>query len=303
MSDAIEGIVQRLSEAQLPSKYQETLVVLKKICGNVAKNPTNQKFRVLKKENAMIQGLHPIAREFLLVVGWEETSATFLYPMETDLGTLAYVSDLLDGLILSSDTPAGGSPTGATKLPPKLNESLKAQQAQSAELAQIAADRKARYNGGYAAPAPAPAARPAPAKAPAPTPAPVVAAAAPAAAAAGASAAAASGKKGPKSAFDFERRTDREKKLAQEAEEAQRLRDLRKQQYQEHLADPNAAKSDAYKKPPSTANGADDSSWFSGWFGGSSSSNPPPPPPAGGGDRKPRMKTINDLPPQPRRGG
>lgn len=103
----------------------------------------------------------------------------------------------------------------------------------------------------------------------------------------------------PKSAGTFERREDGEQKRKEANMSLQELRALQKEKFKEFKEDPNAGKSDAYKRPASTANGAQEAGWFD-WMWGGSSSNDDSRGPGGGGQRpRPtgaRVKTVSDLP-------
>lgn len=103
------------------------------------------------------------------------------------------------------------------------------------------------------------------------------------------------------SAFDFKRRDDPEKKRQEQESSLADIRALQKQKFKEFQADPTARQSEAYQRPPS-APGASEPGWFDWMWGGGSSSS------GGGGygggdDRKPKMKTIRDLPKPVKRGG
>lgn len=108
------------------------------------------------------------------------------------------------------------------------------------------------------------------------------------------------------SAFDFKRREDPEKKRQEQENSLADIRALQKQKFKEHQADPDAKKSEAYQRPPTIApGGSEEKGWFDWMWGGSSSSSSGGGGGGGGGggyDRKPRMKTVKDLPPPPKRG-
>lgn len=84
----------------------------------------------------------------------------------------------------------------------------------------------------------------------------------------------------------------------------QELRALQKSKFQDFKDNPDAAQTDAYKRPPSSA-AAQEPGWFDWMWGGSSSSsggggndNNRKPPPGG-----PRIKGVGDLPKPVQRGG
>jgi len=121
-----------------------------------------------------------------------------------------------------------------------------------------------------------------------------------------------SGAARPKSAFDFERRGKAEEQRKEGELSLQDLRALQKEKFKEFQSDPNARRTEAYQRPPSTADGASEAGWFD-WLwgsGGGSSSSGGGGGGGGGGNRRnqpppggPRMKTMKDLPAPIRRGG
>lgn len=115
-------------------------------------------------------------------------------------------------------------------------------------------------------------------------------------------------KKVQESAFDFKRREDPAKKRQEQEMSLADIRAMQKQKFKDFQADPNAKSSEAYKRPAAIApGGSEEKGWFDWMWGGSSSSGGY----GGGGGGKPdkpdrqgpKMKTIKDLPPPPRRAG
>lgn len=314
----MESAIARIDEELPPDRASAAYALLVKILSNIQRAPAGSaeaaKVRTLKKGGKALQetlGGSTACFEVLLLCGFEDVGENYTLPPQADMAPLASALELLEALS-ASVTPAaapaapaartmqggyivGSAPAAATggyadaKATPTQPNGFKrrgpdATQAAQEQLAAARAAQKAQYNG--ATPA-SDAAAPASGTLAAPT-------------AAAKEETPTSGKQA--SAFDFKSRSkaEAEKKAAEDA--ANDLRAMQKQKFKDFKADPTAAKTEAYQRPPSTVNGTGEAGWFDWMWGGGSSSGGD----SGGGggpDRQgPRMKTIRDLPPPPRRG-
>lgn len=317
----MEELLAQIDQELLPAQSKEVFDTLGKIFGNIVGNPTEPKFRSLKKENKVITeklGKSNGAVSLLLAVGFEDSGSTYTCPEAAPLDNMQIASDLIQCIILSRDD--GTAPAAKRAAPPAAATGLAAATIVGGVI---------QKPGSVAAPKAAPKAAEKdnfarrgadPQKAQADQLQAVRAAAAQRAhngastsdgsSAAPQVAASADAKKAPvKSAFDFESRAAREQKSNEAAGSLEEMRRAQKEKYNKFADDPDAAKGEAYQRPPSVAaGGTSDQSW-GGWaaggfgmFGGGSSSS-------GGGapqdkpDRpKGGFKTISDLPKPVQRG-
>jgi len=308
----------------------ETYETLNKVLSNIVANPAEPKFRTLKKENKLVSeklSRSTGAISTLLALGFEDTGAAYVCPSGADLGPHSEVVDLLECILASrgSDQATTASPStaaaatatataaaaatatasaaAASSRPSvgsaaaaaapgafmRRDESEKKRDEHLGQLEAVRAAQRAQFaDGGGSAGALRAAAPVAQEAAPVSSP---------------------DAKKKPpvKSAFDFENRGKKEQQQNKAVESLEDLRRAQKEKFKDFQSDPDARKAAAYQAPPSVAPGgkADQSwgDWFGGMFGGSSSGS------SGGGgggrpsdDRKPKMKTINDLPKPVQRG-
>jgi hypothetical protein len=316
MEDLLEEIGQELT----PHDARETRVTLNKILGNIVQNPTEAKFRNLKKDNKTISEKilrSGAATSLLLAVGFDDTGAAYSCAPDTDLEPMRTAVDLLECLIVSTEdvvapakaeqaaTPQPCSGYNAPELVPvpaatpatmntktvenphafkRLSEEEKKRQEQANQLQAARAARNAQYVENPSGPTYIPPAAPAVQAVQTEN---------------------ASAKKTAKpTAFDFQDRHKKEQERAKADENLQDIRKLQKDKFKDFQADPNAKKQEAYKAPPAVAGNAkaDDSwgGWFGGMFGGGSSS--------GGSTqqkperRGPNIKGVGDLPKPVQRG-
>eukprot|EP00746_Dinoflagellata_sp_MGD_P141483 gnl/MRDRNA2_/MRDRNA2_74582_c0_seq4.p1 gnl/MRDRNA2_/MRDRNA2_74582_c0~~gnl/MRDRNA2_/MRDRNA2_74582_c0_seq4.p1 ORF type:complete len:306 (+),score=97.22 gnl/MRDRNA2_/MRDRNA2_74582_c0_seq4:129-1046(+) len=278
-----------------PEKAKEALDLMETLLRNVIQNPTEEKFRKIRLTNEKISKAIttvPGAVDSLVLMGWQQQDENLILPKELKLDFPNSVNKVLEakGDLAKAEARSRAARTLTGDQPPVAAAPQKVEPAQQS-LQEI---RAQQYKTAASVPAPAeiPSACPA----------------APQAAAAPAVTTEAAPKGAPiKSANNFERKGDAAAAAKQGADDLNDLRNLRKQQYKDFENDPNARKGEAYQRPASTSNGSASSGggWFDGWFGSGSSSSNNKPQGGGGGerDRKPRMKTINDLPKPVRRGG
>lgn len=257
-----------------PSQLGEVYETLAKVLRNVYQNPTEPKFRTLKKENKTIQDKvckSQAAISLLLAVGFEDEGATFHCPEGVDLVPMGEAIDLLQCMAVSckEDTPV----TTATQDP------APAMVAEAASNGRIPA-----ASGGTTVKV---------TNTPEVDPEPAV-------------------KKQPvKSAFDFESRAKQVERHENAAGSLAELRQQQRSKFQDFKSDPNAKTQEAYQRPPSVADGGEVKKgwgdWMGGMFGGSSSGSSSG---ARGGRqqppnerRGPNVKGMGDLPKPPVRRG
>lgn len=178
----------RLARAELrPEEYAEAHSTMVKVFSNVLKDPKNEKFRTLRKANAVVQEKlkHPACTQALLMCGFADEGDCFVCEAAADLSTMRRVCAQLK----ASLPPASGVRIvdGVIQRPPK----AEAQEATAASPAK-----------GYAASRSTPQS-------------------------------AVTGAK-PRSAFDFQRRADRE---TREQAQSQALQELRQQQKERYKAE------------------------------------------------------------------
>jgi len=314
MEDLLGGVEQEdLTFAQRGETYETLLKVLK----NINANPTEQKFRTLKKDNKLIAEKlcrSACACSVLLALGFEDETASYRLPPDADLEPLGESVALLECILASRESseaapppaaapaavqeprlaaaPSAGSPTAPGNMRGfvRRSDEERRREEQARELQAVRAAQRAHFgDGGGAAAAlrdAAPAAAPAPAQA---------------------AAGQADSKKPVKSAFDFESRQKRDQQHQQAESSLEELRRQQREKFKQFEADPTARQAAAYQQPASVSAGgkAEQSwgDWFGGMFGGSSSGSG-----GGGGSRPsnerrgPNMKTINDLPKPVQRG-
>jgi hypothetical protein len=322
----MEDLLEEIGKELLPSQAQETYQTLAKIFGNILDNPTEAKFKSLKKDNKVIAGKilrSNHAASLLLTIGFDDDGTTYTLPQEADLELLRTAHDLLQCIVLSAEdaTPApqasappvaaaavtaaavGGAAVAASAAKPAVpadprgfgrrDDAEAKRQAQADQLQAARAARGAQFQENPQGPPP-----------------PAV----PAKQAAGYPADAQHedhAKKNKPTAFDFKDRGKAEQEKNRAASSLEEMRKAQKDKFKEFQSDPNAKNQQAYKAPPSTVGGkADDGwgGWFGGMFGGGSSSNGSSGPSSKPQDRRdrpgPRIKGVADLPkPPPRAGG
>jgi hypothetical protein len=315
----MEDLLEEIGKELQPARARETYTTLNKILGNIVQNPTEPKFRSLKKSNKMMSEKvcsSPHACSLLLAIGFDDTGEAYVCPGDADLEPMRTSVDLIAGILVSMediepDVPdakatavavtattaavtaaavmakssAPKSTVAETPQGFKRRDDVEAKrQEQMDQLQQARAAQKAQYAENPTGPVY--------------TPPPV-------AAANGytASTTEAAKKKAP-TAFDFQDRGKKEREKEQASQGLADIRALQKEKFKDFKADPNAPLQEAYKAPPSVAgNATTDSSggWFGGWFGGGgggSSSNSSSKPER----RGPNIKGVGDLPKPVRRG-
>lgn len=318
----MEELIDQIGQELLPSQARETYETLAKIFGNILKNPTEVKFRTLKKDNKVIaakvlRSKH--AASLLLALGFDDEGGAYTCPA-VDVDTLSTAVDLLNCMVLTmpeepKEEPAEAAPAtavasgaaavavgGASALAAKpsvvenpqgfkrRDDAEAKRQAQMDQLQAARAAKGAEYVENPSGP---------------PPPAPSAAAGYPSASAAEESA---NAKKKPATAFDFQDRGKKEQEKNKAAMSLEEMRRAQKEKFKDWKSDPNAKEQEAYKMPPSVAGGAkvedNNSGWFGGLFGGgwggSSSGSKPTQKPQ---DRKPNIKGVADLPKPPPRAG
>mmetsp|Transcript_26246 Transcript_26246/g.48037 ORF Transcript_26246/g.48037 Transcript_26246/m.48037 type:complete len:330 (-) Transcript_26246:42-1031(-) len=329
MEDFIESIGEELS----PSQARETYETLTKVLGNIIQNPTEAKFRNLKKENKMVS--EKLCRtsssiSVLLALGFEDTGATYTCPPTADLDQMRTCVELLECILVSTEgqvtepeqsapiaiagaaatatvaatAAAAAAPAPAPTAAPsttgfrRRDELEKQRIGQTDQLQAVRAAQKAQFvENPQGPPAPAPS-----------TTEKVATSGYPASADAKASPDAK--KKAPESAFVFKNASVKEKEKQQAALSLEEMRRQQKAKFKEFQSDPDAKKAEAYQRPASVANGGKAKEgwgdWMGSWFGGGNSSS------GSGGSGRPRpqdrkggganIKTVGDLPKPVQRG-
>jgi len=315
--------LEEIGKDLLPAQARETYQTLAKILGNILKNPGEEKFRSLKKENKMIA--EKVSRSgnavsLLLAIGFDDDGGMYRLPADTDLEMVRMAHDLLECMILSSEEPApapveeAATPaavpvsialpvTAATKAaaakaavenpqgfgrrnlvdPKRQDQDDQLKAARAARGAQFA-ENPVSVVGAVGGPTPEPVANGYTAGA--------------------AEAPEAPAKKTKEGVHNFANRNKAEQEKNKAASSLEDMRRAQKDKYKEWEKDPDAKKQEAYQAPPSVAGGAKaDEGWFSGWFGGSSTSNGSSSKPQQPERRGPRIKGVADLPKPPRGGG
>jgi len=305
MEDLLEAI---RHEDLGPTTHEKVYDILKKVLGNIVKNPTEAKYRSLKKENKIVADIlcrSPSAISMLLALGFEDDGAAYYCPEDTDLSPLQETVDMLECLIASCSETAGAAPSAppapaaaaavapaaypAVSRPQRISDEERKRQEQQSQLVAARMAQQNRHEQHLRNPSPSP---------------PAVAAAQPAAQTSAQKVAADAKQK--KSAFDFQNRSKGEAKEKAAASSLEDLRAAQKAKFQEFQEDPNAKQQEAYKAPPSIAAGGKTDAgwgdWLGGMFGGGSSSSGSKPSSSNKDRPKPQMKTINDLPKPVQRG-
>mmetsp|Transcript_4558 Transcript_4558/g.7409 ORF Transcript_4558/g.7409 Transcript_4558/m.7409 type:complete len:317 (-) Transcript_4558:24-974(-) len=316
----MEDLLEEIGKELKPPQARETYTTLNKILGNIVQNPSEPKFRSLKKSNKMIAekllaSAHAVS--LLLAIGFDDTGEAFVCPGDADLEQMRSVVDVIAGILVSmedvepdvTDAKATAVAVAATtsaviavtaKSPApvskpsvvepqgfKRRDDVEARrQEQMNQLQEARAAQKAQYAENPNGPAYTPPAR----SNGYPTSTEVSDSAT---------------KKTKPTAFDFQDRGKKEREKEQAQKSLQDLRAMQKEKFKDFKSDPNAPLQEAYKAPPSVAgNATTDSSWggwFGGMFGGGSSSS---------GSKKtekperrgPNIKGVGDLPKPVRRG-
>jgi len=245
----------------------------------VANNPSEEKFRRLKKTNAKVEETfckHRQALALLQFCGWQETNAEFVCapPSQTLVDSMREMLEMIDALICTDDAPSSQpSSSGASNM---AGSSSGARVMQNGVLQNKPSASAASSNAGYANRSSTPPPKSSP-------------------------------RKPAKSAFDFERRVDPRKQEQKVKAEEEDIRALRRQQFEKFQKDPNAAKSDVYQQPPSIAPGGKTGGWFSGgsWFGSSDGDKKDKKKKDKKDDRRggPNIRGVGDLPKPPRQAG
>ncbi|OLP95754.1 hypothetical protein AK812_SmicGene22068 [Symbiodinium microadriaticum] len=110
----------RLARAELrPEEYAEAHSTIMKVFSNVLKDPKNEKFRTLRKANAVVQEKlkHPACTQALLMCGFADEGECFVCEPGADLSTMRRVCAQLK----ASPPPASGVRIvdGVIQRPPK----------------------------------------------------------------------------------------------------------------------------------------------------------------------------------------
>lgn len=301
----------------------QALDLLETLSRNVIQNPSEEKYRKVRTANEKLAPLFglPGAADIMMAMGWQQEGDFMVLPKSTQLDFQQHIVKILEAKShfgKQRENAARAAKLAADPNKADLLRQLELDRRERSGAAAAAAATEAASRLPIAVARPGPAAVPAAAGAspaavaePAEADSPAAATPAPAEVPAEATAeAAAARQRTPKSAFDFERREDREKARKGGESSLQELRALQKEKFKEFQADPGAKKNEAYQRPPSVANGAaPEAGWFdwlwggdggsSGSGGGGGGGNGRRGPPPGG----PRVKTVADLPKPVRRGG
>lgn len=307
----------------------EALDLLEKIVRNVIQNPSEEKYRRVRTTNDKLSPLFGLAGsiDIMMEMGWEQQGEFLVLPKAIQLDFPKHVVKILEAK----------SFFGKQRQNAKKSAKLADDPSKAAVLQQLEIDRRERAAAAGAVPKPPPQAKPQVAASPVPAPTqgqvPMPAseqtmatpkAALEADAVRGMTeeeqiqaamklsledkTPTASAQQKPKSAYDFQRRENKEQQRKEADMTLQELRALQKDKYKEFQADPTAKKGEAYQRPPSAVDGGEEPGWFD-WLWGSSSSSGGGGGGGGGGGSNgrgpqgPRMKTIRDLPAPVRRGG
>lgn len=330
----MEDLLEEIGKELTPPEALETYQTLAKIFGNILDNPSEAKFRNLKKDNKVISGKilrSNHAASLLLAIGFEDEEGMYRLPLDSDLDVLRTAHELLECLVLSSDAvapetavePAGGAaecaepapevtptparvaaaaaPAAASGQSAAIFQGLAKRrddprQGQMDQLQAARAAQKAQFVANPEGPTPVAAAVP-------------VAASGYPTSGAAIDAAAAAKKNKPTDIRAFQNRGKKEEEKNRAAMTLEEIRREQKSKYKDFENDPNAKKQEAYKQPPSVAGGAKAEEgwggWFGGMFGGGSSSTGSSSKPRQQPERRgPNIKGVADLPkPPPRAGG
>merc|ERR1719454_232490 len=94
-----------------PEVFAEAHKTLSKIFGNIIADPTNEKFRSLKKANAVVQDKlrHPACVQALLLCGFQDTGDTYVCRANADLSLMRQFTSSLKAYDPLSATPASSS--------------------------------------------------------------------------------------------------------------------------------------------------------------------------------------------------
>jgi len=169
MEEFLKDVAQELPQDRSSAAY----ATLAKVMGNILRNPTEPKFRTLRKDNRLVADnicSSLAAVSLLLLVGFEDHDSTFCCPEGTDLEQMRAVSEALQPLTMNLDllmqpaeamatAPASPSvaaptaPAGAlvSRSAPRLNEAEKQRSEQLDQLQALRADRRARHRENTAA--------------------------------------------------------------------------------------------------------------------------------------------------------
>mmetsp|Transcript_145986 Transcript_145986/g.271828 ORF Transcript_145986/g.271828 Transcript_145986/m.271828 type:complete len:527 (-) Transcript_145986:178-1758(-) len=137
---------------------------LAKILDNILRNPCEPKFRTLRKENKMVAEnicISMAAVSLLFLVGFEDWDGSYHCPMDTDLGQMHVINDLLQEMtmnleVLTPDTPAApqqADPAAPLRLVPVIRRPVATQcpeaepqrQAHKKQLLALRAQRHAEH--------------------------------------------------------------------------------------------------------------------------------------------------------------
>jgi hypothetical protein len=303
--DAALALLDHLESLSTEQK-KEIFPVLRAMINNIVMNPLEDKYRTIKKSNKKIQAtfcnqygqvLGPV-HAVLLGLNFEERPDCYVCTTHL-LEVHSAAVELLEAMACSLEdvpaaAPAAASAPQASSIPRKAKPDPATAHACDLADARKASAESFKMKAGVAPPAATPSGYPAASGTFAQQP-----SAGPA--------------KPAQSEFNFKKRDNQaaiEEKKA--ADDLAALRAERKNTFQDKKQDGSAFQGDAYNAKPSiSAGGYEEGSWWNpgSWFGGGGGSsdgpnsnarrNKPTERPPGA----PRMKTINDLPKPPPRGG
>ncbi|CEM23950.1 unnamed protein product [Vitrella brassicaformis CCMP3155] len=332
---AMEELTETIAHLELPDAVKaEAYALLLKLLRNIVSNPSEAKYRTIKRTNATIkaklfldgapEGI--LFEDVIRHCGFNEVGETFVYPMSAAASALEPFCDTFEGILVSlNHEPQQQSqqqPQVSVERPKFQNivpaqKTLRAQaelKSHNEQMAQIRAEKRKQFEG----PASPGSMSPKASGTLAPPPDNVGPRSESSNSISGKSDSSAPSK-GGKTAFDFKKRIDTAEAIKKSNDELSALRAQQRARFSNFQNDPNRYDAPQYQQPPSSippqsgnASGSSGiSKFFNTLFGGGSSSSGGGGGGGGGSGKKPgpgggagAVKTIQDLPkPPPPRGG
>lgn len=142
---------------ELPAEQsKEVYATLAKVLRNIVRNPSESKFRTLKKDNQLVAEnicISMAAVSFLLLIGFEDCDSHYHCPFSTDLEQIRFASVLLEHMTMSLDflTKPGPASTSAKAMPivsrnaPRTRDAQRPEDKQNDQLQALRASQQARH--------------------------------------------------------------------------------------------------------------------------------------------------------------
>lgn len=219
---AVQKALQTAREAMGPEAFAEAHATLAKVFGNILNEPANEKFRMLKKANAIVKEKlgHPVCISALQLCGFQDLGDAYVLRAAADLTLMRKMSAALRAH--PPETTRAAAPRAA---PPTSNGTVTKMVNGVIVRTQVPKSSSCAAQAAAAAPIQA----------------------SPAATAKAGGLGGSAGSKAPKSAFDFEKR---DTKIKKEQEQKNSLEELRKQQRERYAA---KAAGSGYSSAPAAA--------------------------------------------------